>query len=98
MVKKLVPVTAPEQQLIAQRPSMINQAPGGLLSGEIPGILNLRAHREPIARCYLADRLRRIQTKTARAEKERARRLKKFFDPTPVGRITPDAVLAYISE
>src|SRR5215470_84011 len=47
---------------------------------------------------YLADRLPRIQPKTARAEKERARQLKKFFSPTPVGRITADSVLAYIAE
>src|SRR5215472_9081185 len=47
---------------------------------------------------YLADRLPRIQPKTARAEKERARLLKKYFGPTPVGRITVDAVLSYIAE
>jgi integrase len=47
---------------------------------------------------YLADRLPRIQPKTARAERERARQLKKYFDPTPVGRITADSVLAYIAQ
>jgi integrase len=46
---------------------------------------------------YLADRLPRIQPKTARAENERARQLKKYFDPAPVGRITGDSVLAYIA-
>jgi integrase len=47
---------------------------------------------------YLSERLPRIQPKTARAEKERARQLKKYFDPTPVGRITADSVLAYVAE
>ncbi|HKW32852.1 MAG TPA: hypothetical protein VJN92_07595 [Candidatus Acidoferrum sp.] len=47
---------------------------------------------------YLADRLPRIQPKTARAEKERARQLKKCFGPAPVGRITADAVLTYVAE
>ena len=45
------PGQCPEQQLIAQRPSMINEGAGGPLSGEIPGILNICAHCEPIARC-----------------------------------------------
>ena len=43
------PGQCPEQQLIAQRPSMINEGAGGPLSGEIPGILNICAHCEPIA-------------------------------------------------
>jgi integrase len=47
---------------------------------------------------YLADRLARIQRKTAQAERERARQLKKYFGPTLVGRITADSVLAYIAE
>jgi len=40
----------PERQLIAERPSMINEA-GGLLPREIPGILSICAHCGPIARC-----------------------------------------------
>lgn len=47
---------------------------------------------------YLADRLARIQPKTARAERERSRQLKKYFASTPVARITADSVLAYITE
>lgn len=49
--EKTDPGHCPEQQLFAQRPSMINRARGGLLSGKIPGILNICAHCEPIARC-----------------------------------------------
>src|SRR5713101_2552704 len=47
---------------------------------------------------YLADRLARIQPKTAMAERERSRQLKKYFASTPVARITTDSVLAYITE
>lgn len=47
---------------------------------------------------YLTERLPRIQPKTARAEKERARQLKKYFGTTTVGRITIDSVLAYVAE
>jgi len=49
--EKTGPGHCPERQLIAQRPSMINQARGALFSGEIPGILNICGHCEPIARC-----------------------------------------------
>ena len=47
---------------------------------------------------YLADRLPRIQPKTAQIERERAVQLKKYFGTTPVSRISVDSVLAYIAE
>ena len=47
-VKKLVPVR--EQELIALRPLIMNQALGVLVRG-IPGILNICADCEPSARC-----------------------------------------------
>jgi integrase len=56
-----------------------------------------RAFTEAVER-YLADRVARIQAKTAQAERERARQLKKYFGPTPVGRITADSILAYIAD
>jgi len=47
---------------------------------------------------FLADRLARIQPKTAQIEKERAGQLKKYFGATPVSRISTDSVLSYIAE
>lgn len=47
---------------------------------------------------HIADRLVRIQPKTARIERERAVQLKKYFGTTPVGRISTDSVLAYLAE
>jgi len=47
---------------------------------------------------HLADRLPRIQPKTAQVEKERAGQLKKYFGTTPVSRISTDSVLTYIAE
>jgi hypothetical protein len=46
---------------------------------------------------HIADRLARIQPKTARTERERAAVLKKYFGATPVSRISPESVLAYIA-
>jgi len=45
------PGQCPEQQLIAQRPSMINQAREVFCQGRFPAFLNICAHCEPIARC-----------------------------------------------
>jgi integrase len=47
---------------------------------------------------HIADRLARIQPKTAHVEREWARQLKKYFGTTPVARISTDSVLAYIAE
>lgn len=55
------------------------------------------AFTEAVGR-YLADRLPRIQPKTAQIERERAGQLKKYFGTTPVSRISTDSVLAYIAE
>jgi integrase len=55
------------------------------------------AFSEAIER-FLADRLARVQPKTAQIERERAKQLKKYFDVTPVSRISTDSILAYISE
>jgi hypothetical protein len=50
--QKTRPGRCPEQELIAQRTLMINQAREVFLPGEILGILNIRyAHCEPMARC-----------------------------------------------
>src|SRR6516165_5077250 len=49
--EKTRPGQCPAQQLIAPAPVDDKSGAGGPLSGEIPGILNICAHREPIARC-----------------------------------------------
>jgi hypothetical protein len=49
--QKTRPGRCPEPGLIALRTLMISQARGGLLLEEIPGILNICADREPVARC-----------------------------------------------
>ena len=46
---------------------------------------------------YLADRLARIQPRTAMAERDRARALKKYFGATQVSHISADSILAYIA-
>jgi integrase len=55
------------------------------------------AFSEAVERC-LADRLARIQPKTAQIERERARQLKKYFGATQVSRMSVESVLAYITE
>jgi integrase len=75
---------------------LITQASAGKLASSNQQFARL-SFSEAVER-YLTDRLPRIQPKTMRAERERARQLKKYFEPTPVGRITVDAVLAYIAE
>ena len=50
------------------------------------------------ARYLVADRLPRIQPKTARAEKERARQLKKYFDPLRCAASPPLPCWHYIAE
>jgi integrase len=47
---------------------------------------------------YLADRLARVQPNTAKAERERATQLKKYFGAVNVSRISVDSILAYIAE
>src|SRR5262249_8819944 len=47
---------------------------------------------------YIGERLARIQPNTARAERERAKQLKKYFGVTPVARLSTDSILAYIAE
>src|SRR6516162_4903274 len=74
---------------------LITQASAGKLASSNQQFARL-SFSEAVER-YLTDRLPRIQPKTMRAERERARQLKKYFEPTPVGRITVDAVLAYIA-
>ena len=49
--EKTRPGPCPEPELIALRTLMINQARQGFLPGEIPGILNMCADRELMARC-----------------------------------------------
>ena len=75
---------------------LITQASAGKLASSSQQFARL-SFSDAVER-YLTDRLPRIQPKTMRAERERARQLKKYFEPTPVGRITVDAVLAYIAE
>ena len=84
------------REALAREKELIAEAQAGKLAASSQQFARL-SFSDAVER-YLADRLPRIQPKTATAEKERARQLKKYFDPTPVGRITADAVLAYIAE
>ena len=84
------------RQALSREKELIAEAQAGKLAASSQQFARL-SFSEAVER-YLADRLPRVQPKTARAEKERARQLKKYFGPMPVGRITADAVLAYVAE
>ena len=84
------------REALSREKELIAEAQAGKLSSSSQQFARL-SFSEAVER-YLSDRLPRIQPKTARAEKERARQLKKHFGPTSVGRITTDSVLAYMAE
>jgi integrase len=84
------------REALSREKELIAQAQAGKLASSSQQFARL-SFSDAVDR-YLSERLARIQPKTARAERERARQLKKYFDPTPVGRITADSVLAYIAE
>ena len=84
------------REALSREKELIAEAQAGKLSSSSQQFARL-SFSEAVER-YVADRLPRIQPKTARAEKERARQLKKHFGPTSVGRITTDSVLAYMAE
>jgi integrase len=81
---------------ISREKELIKEAGEGKLSVAGQSFARL-AFSQAVER-YLADRLARIQPKTARIERERARQLKKYFGTTPVSRVSTDLVLAYIAE
>jgi len=83
------------REALSREKELIAQAQAGKLS--VAGQSFARLSFSEAVERYLADRLPRIQPKTAHAERERARQLKKYFGPTSVGRITADSVLAYIA-
>jgi integrase len=84
------------REALAREKELISQASAGKLATS--GQQFARLSFSEAAERYLAERLARIQPKTAQAERERARQLKKYFESTPVGRITADAALAYMAE
>ena len=74
----------------------IAEAQAGKLS--VSGLSFARLAFTEAAERYIADRLARIQPKTACIERERALQLKKYFGTTQVSRISTDSILAYIAE
>jgi integrase len=84
------------REALSREKDLIRQAHEGKLTVAGQSFARL-AFTEAVER-YLADRLARIQPKTARIEKERAGQLKKYFGATSVSRISTDSVLAYITE
>ena len=84
------------RQALSREKELIAEAQAGKLTVAGQSFARL-AFTEALER-YLAERLARIQPKTAQIEKERARQLKKHFGSTPVCRISTDSVLAYIAE
>jgi integrase len=83
------------REALSREKELIAQAQEGKLAASSQQFARL-SFSEAVER-YLADRLARIQPKTAQAERERARQLEKYFGPASVGRITADSVLAYIA-
>jgi hypothetical protein len=78
------------REALSREKKLIAEAEDGKLAPSSQQFARL-SFSEAVER-YLADRLPRIQPKTAKAEKERAQQLKKYFDPTLVGRITAESV------
>ena len=96
-VRYRVPLdTTDWREALSKEKQKIAEAEAGKLTPSSQKYARL-AFSEAVDR-YLADRLARIQPKTAQAERERARQLKKYFGSTPVARISADSVLAYIAE
>jgi len=84
------------REALSSEKEKIAEAQAGKLSVAGQSFARL-AFAEAVER-FLAERLARIQPKTARIERERAVQLKKYFGTTPVSRISTDSVLAYIGE
>ena len=84
------------REALSREKEMIADAQSGRLSSGGQSFARL-AFSEAVKR-YLADRVARIQQKTAQIERERATQLKKYFGTMTVSRISTDAVLAYIAE
>ena len=84
------------REALSREKELIAQAQAGKLTQSGQSFARL-SFSEGVER-YIADRLARIQPKTACIERERAVQLKKYFGTTPVSRISTDSVLAYIAE
>jgi integrase len=84
------------REALSREKELIADAQAGKLTVAGQSFARL-AFTEAVER-YIADRLARIQPKTARIEKERAGQLKKYFGTTAVCRIPVDSIFAYIAK
>src|SRR5215472_16998046 len=84
------------REALSREKELIAQAQAGKLAASSQRFARL-SFSEAVD-SWLAERLARIQPKTAQIERERARQLKNYFGITPVARISTENVLAYIAE